>query len=520
MRAAPRTASDGMSYRLAMELIASLTPDACGNPLAALSRPPAGAAVVELRADLFPDLAPRSAVAACPLPILFTLRSDQEGGSGPSDPVQRRSRLSAAYEAGAALLDLELDRDRELMRQLGLDPERVILSWHQASGPSPDLRQVCERLLATPARWVKVVPAATTLDDLEQVLALHRRFNTGPQGARRLIAMATGTVGIASRHLAPLLGPPLTFVAWSDAAPAAPGQLTAARLQAVIGHLDGPPQRLFGVVGSDVSRSLSPAMHAAAYHATGLHYLFLPVSVPSEDELAQLFVPSGEGLFSRVGLDVGGWAVTTPYKAAAARAATVQAPRARAAAAANTLVLRPRQVLADNTDGDGVVAAARITGIDPRGRSALVQGTGGAARGAAVGLQMAGAAVRLRGREPGQTRRVADELGVDWCAAGELPRPAEILVNATPLGSHPGDNIPFTPAEVRQAALVVDLVYGDWPTPLAEMAAARGVPLVDGREVLAHQGYAQFAAFTGRLPPREAMRAAVALRPIDSDGWD
>ena len=46
-------------------------------------------------------------------------------------------------------------------------------------------------------------------------------------------------------------------------------------------------------------------------------------------------------------------------------------------------------------------------------------------------------------------------------------------------------------------------------------AADAGVPYLAGRTVLAHQGYAQFAAFTGRLPPKAAMLAALGAGDRD-----
>jgi shikimate 5-dehydrogenase len=41
------------------------------------------------------------------------------------------------------------------------------------------------------------------------------------------------------------------------------------------------------------------------------------------------------------------------------------------------------------------------------------------------------------------------------------------------------------------------------------MARRHDITVADGREVLLHQGVAQVAAFTQRVPPKEAMRAAL-----------
>lgn len=492
-----------------MQWIVSLTPEVSDDPLAALAAPPSRASLVELRADLLPDLDLRTAVAACPLPVLVTLRSTAEGGLGPVDPESRRRVLTAARDAGTALVDLEHARDAHLMDKLGLAPEQVVMSWHDPEGTPTDLETIVAALHETRACIVKAIPTARSLADLERVLALHPRFNHRRAHNRRLVTFAMDTVGIASRYLAPLLGPRLGFAAWSKDAAAAPGQLTIDRLEAVTGHLNGRPQRLFGVVGADVGHSLSPLLHNAGYRALGIPDLFIPVSVPDPDELSELFTDLGTTLFDRVGLPARGWAVTTPYKAVAAAAAELAAPRVRRAEAANTLILRERGMAADNTDADGVVASLRRLGIDPQGLTAVVQGTGGAARGAAVGLHLAGAEVFLRGRDGDRSREIATMIEVESLAPGARPKRAEILVNATPVGSAVGDPPPFADDEIAAATAVVDMVYADVPTALVEHARQAGVATADGIDVLVRQAFAQFAAFTTRLPPKAAMLASV-----------
>jgi shikimate dehydrogenase len=231
--------------------------------------------------------------------------------------------------------------------------------------------------------------------------------------------------------------------------------------------------------------------------------------VGDEHELLELFAKQGSTLFDRVGIPAFGWAVTSPYKRQAAAAATLPAPRVSRARAANTLVLKARQVIADNTDADGVAGSLVGRGTEASGLTALIQGTGGAARGAAIGLELAGATVVLRGRDPATARAVAEEIGVESWSSDRAPLAAELLVNATPLGGSDEDPLPFSSEEVSRASVVLDMVYRDRPTPLAVAAAAAGVEFIDGLEMLLYQGYAQFAAFTGRLPPKDAMRAAL-----------
>jgi len=489
-----------------MQWIASLSPEKGADPLAQLSRPPAGAATVEIRLDLFPGLDPAAAVAASPLPILLTLRSLTEGGRGPNDPDERRQLLRSAFHAGPALLDLELRRDASLIRELGLSPENCILSFHDPAGVPEDLDSIASELLETPAALAKLITFPSSLGELERILDLFRKVNAIKR--RRLIAFGMGAVGLPSRFLSPLLGAPLGFASFTSGAAAAPGQKSVEEMEAVCGHLQGPPRKLFGVVGADVSHSLSPVLHAAAYRELGLPDLFLPFSVPDPADLAELFRPAGETLPDRVGLSAGGWAVTQPYKGIAADAADILAPRVRRCGAANTLILKTEHLIAENTDADGVTASLKAAGIDPAGMSALIQGTGGAARGAAVGLISAGAGVVLRGRDPARAAVIAEEIGVD---AAERDIRADILVNATPLGTRTGDGLPFTEAEIEKASVILDMVYTETETHLVKKAISMGKTVIDGRTMLARQGMAQFAAFTGRIPPKKVMLDAVGV---------
>ncbi len=501
-----------------MEWIVSLTDAVASDPLEAISSPPEGATLVELRADLLPELDPAEAIARCPLPILYTLRSTDEGGRGPVDPVVRRRRFAGARDAGVALLDLEARRDRELVRTLGLNTAQVILSWHDPVACPVDLEARIDELMEVPAGLLKVVATPRSLDDLQLLLTLQKRLNRS-RHRRRLLAFGMGPFGLPTRYLAPLLGPHLAYAAWSSRTPAAPGQVALDRLQQAIGHLAGPPQRLFAVVGEDVSASLSPVLHGAGFAVADLHSLMVPMSISNVADLTRLFVPAGCDLFSR-SIDIGleGMAVTTPWKAHALKAATLASPRAKRAGAANTLIPGPDRILAENTDADGACGALRSAGFDPAGLVALVQGTGGAGRGAAVGLDLAGCDVLIRGRSSARTKVVADQLDVGALSSSQSPPPGSILVNATPLGGGEEDPLPFSADEIRQACVVLDMVYNlERPTALATTCSQEGTPFIGGIEMLLHQGLAQFAAMTGVIPPRNAM--ATGLSRFKREGF-
>jgi shikimate dehydrogenase len=200
--------------------------------------------------------------------------------------------------------------------------------------------------------------------------------------------------------------------------------------------------------------------------------------------------------------------VTIPHKEAALAVAAVATERARAIGAANTLLFDPNGTIeADNTDAPGLIAALPL---DAAGLSALVLGAGGSARAVVWALLDAGARdVRVWNRTPERAQRLCSEIGGSPVTSAA---PADILINCTSIGLD-GSTSTFKELPVRADQLdgyrcVVDLVYTESETALVQAARASGAAVVDGLEVLVHQGALSFEQFTGRSAPIDVMRHA------------
>jgi shikimate dehydrogenase len=256
-----------------------------------------------------------------------------------------------------------------------------------------------------------------------------------------------------------------------------------------------------GVLGWPVAHSRSPAMHNAALDALGLapawRYQLLPV--PSELLAETVHALPAAGFR--------GANVTIPHKEAALALAHSATPAAAAIGAANTLSFAPDgTIAADNTDAPGLLTALPEP---PRGRSALILGAGGSARAAAHALREAGAAdVAVWNRTPARAEALAADLGVRAVAT---PGTADLLVNCTSVGLREDaalKDLPLSAEELGGYACVVDLVYRDGGTALLTAAALAGSTVVDGLEILVHQGALSLQGWTGRRAPVEVMRAA------------
>jgi shikimate dehydrogenase len=254
-----------------------------------------------------------------------------------------------------------------------------------------------------------------------------------------------------------------------------------------------------GVLGWPVAHSRSPAMHNAALAAVGLdgwHYQRLPV--PPE-----LFAETVRALPA---LGFAGANVTIPHKEAALALADEATETARAIGAANTLTFAADgTIAADNTDAPGLLAALG----DERPRTAVVLGAGGSARAVAYALAQAGVAVKVWNRTAERARSLAADLGVE--VVQDLP-PADLLVQCTSIGladpSSTFKELPLSADALDGYACVIDLVYRAGGTELLREAQRRGSRVIDGLEILVHQGALSFERWTGHPAPLEVMRDA------------
>ncbi|GGK25369.1 putative shikimate-5-dehydrogenase (AroE) [Pilimelia terevasa] len=280
--------------------------------------------------------------------------------------------------------------------------------------------------------------------------------------------------------------------------------------------------RRAAVLGHPVGHSLSPVLHRAGFAAAGLDgWTYDAVDCPAGGLAA---------LLGRCGGEWAGFSVTMPLKEEALACADGASATARLAGVANTLVRRGAGWYADNTDVTGMTAllGAGAPASTPRGRPAVagsgvvtgtVLGAGGTARAALVALGRAGVGeVAVVARRAAAVRAlvpVAEAVGVRLRAVawgeGADHLGADVVVSTVPAGTADGL---AAAARWRPGAAYLDALYAPWPTPLAAAAAAAGLAVLSGLDLLYAQALDQFAHFTGLPAPAAAMRAALhAARP-------
>lgn len=488
-----------------VEVCVTLTEETTERTVARMAELAGIADLFEVRADLLRDRDLGKILRARTKPILVTCRPVSEGGRwADADPEGRRRVLREASTLGFDLVDVEARAgfDDVVASRAG---RGLVLSWHDLGGTPADLDGLYGRMAGQRPDVVKIAVTARSVADLGRLLAFARRRGTGGKaraGARApaLVAIAMGPLGVASRILGGACGAPFTFASAAAGREAAPGQPTAAALARVYrARSIGPATRIYGLVGMDVLRSLSPAVHNAAFAARGIDAVYVPLQAESLDAFLEALPDLG----------LSGFSLTRPYKSAILPSLGSVEPEAGRSGSVNTVVVRDGSLVGSSTDGEGVLAPLRRR-IEPAGRAVAIVGAGGAARAAAFALTRAGARVSLLARRPEQAAEVAAAAG---CATAPLEAVArlewDVLVNATPVGSGaaPG-GMPVPEDALRPGAVVFDMVYEPRETPLLAAARAQGCVTIDGVEMLVAQAVRQFETWTGVAAPVDVMTEA------------
>ena len=280
-----------------------------------------------------------------------------------------------------------------------------------------------------------------------------------------------------------------------------------------------PLAPVYGLVGRPVSRSLSPAIHCSVFERLGVPAYY---TAWQPDDL-EAFTGAARVL-------VAGFNVTIPFKEQVLGMLDHVAEDAAEIGAVNTVANRGGRLEGYNTDYLGV---ARCLEPGRGAGKALVVGAGGAARAAVYALaRLLGVKrVAIVNRTPGRAwelaRWASRRLGVEAVAGGLgdaelLGRGAEVVVNATPLGSGYccPEEAPPVLGLLGPGVVVLDMVYYPLETRLLREARRRGARTVDGLCMLVWQALYADKLWLGVEPGEELYQHArsAALRELDALG--
>ncbi len=174
-----------------------------------------------------------------------------------------------------------------------------------------------------------------------------------------------------------------------------------------------------------------------------------------------------------------GFNVTIPYKEAILPYLSKIDPKAEKIGAVNTIKVTNNGLVGYNTDSYGFQNSL-LPFLTKHHSKALILGTGGASKAVAFALTELGIDTVKVSRNPH-----GNELGYDGLTE-EVLTSHTILVNCTPLGTHPAitekPDIPYT--HLNEQHLLFDLIYNPKKTSFLAEGALRGAATCNGLRML------------------------------------
>ncbi len=275
--------------------------------------------------------------------------------------------------------------------------------------------------------------------------------------------------------------------------------------------------KLYGLFGSPVEHSKSPAMYNYCFEKWGLDQVYLAFDVSAED--------AGKAIEAFRTMGMKGANVTMPCKQAVVPYLDEISDAVRLSGACNTIVEKDGKLTGHNTDGQGYVINLKAHGVDIRGKKLVLLGAGGASTAIQVQSLLDGAEkvsvfnqkdafwdkakAKIQELQKEFPDRVIELLDLaDEALLAEKIREADILTNATRVGMKPMDDMSLIQdlSLFRPDLVVADTVYEPEETKLLRDAKAKGCKTVGGLGMLLYQGAVAVELYTGQEMPIEEIK--------------
>lgn len=268
---------------------------------------------------------------------------------------------------------------------------------------------------------------------------------------------------------------------------------------------------LVGSLSQGADGNPTVAMVEAAFRHHGLHWRYINMEVSPAD--------LGAAVKGARAMGFRGFNCSLPHKVSVIAHLDGLGQSASVMGAVNCVVLRDGRLIGENTDGKGFLKSLQSI-IDPRGKSVVLFGAGGAARAIAVELGLAGVRhitivnrSEQRGAELVNVLREQLQLEaqlVVWSGDYTVPEGTDVVINGTSIGLYdPEARVAIDLDSLRPGMIAADVVFNPVRTRFLTEAAARGCRPLDGLGMLVNQGIVGIQYWTGIDPQPEVMRQAL-----------
>jgi shikimate dehydrogenase len=255
--------------------------------------------------------------------------------------------------------------------------------------------------------------------------------------------------------------------------------------------------KLIAHVGYPTATFRAPMIYNPWFRRRGINAMVVPLGVTSEN-FGEAFPQICR--FS----NFHGALITMPHKVAVVDRLDEASAAVRVAGACNAVRRSADgRLVGDMFDGEGFVRGVLRTGRTFAGKRVLIVGAGGVGSAIAAACAKAGAAeIALADTRAEAEEQLAKRLQLNYprlklSLGSNDPSDFDIAVNATPLGTYPGDPLPMDPSRLSPSVLVGEVVLNPETTSFLAAASARGLACVTGLDMLFEQipAYLEFFGF-------------------------
>lgn len=268
---------------------------------------------------------------------------------------------------------------------------------------------------------------------------------------------------------------------------------------------------LVGSMSQGADGNPTVAMVEAAFRHHGLHWRYINLEVSPAD--------LGTAVKGAKAMGFRGFNCSLPHKVSVIAHLDGLGESAAVMGAVNCVVRREDRLIGENTDGKGFLKSLESL-IDPRGRSVVLFGAGGAARAIAVELGLAGVrhitiVNRSERRGAELVSLLRDRLRLDarlvvWGGEYAIPEGTDVVINGTSIGLYdPDARLAIDLDTLRPGMVAADVVFNPVRTRFLTEAASRGCRPLDGLGMLVNQGIVGIQYWTGIDPDAGVMRRAL-----------
>lgn len=252
--------------------------------------------------------------------------------------------------------------------------------------------------------------------------------------------------------------------------------------------------KFFGIFGTPIAHTISPAMHSFLAEKYGLDMAYLAFDV-SPDRL-------DEAVLGAKAMGACGFNITSPHKINIMKHLDVLCPDAVNMNAVNTIVNKNGVWHGFNTDGNGFCQSLILEGCEIKNKNILMLGAGGSARSLCYMLAKHGAnSISMDSRTLEKIRVIGDMVrahsNTEFFETVDRDKDYDIIINTTPVGMHnseSGNPCKFMD-KAHSGVTCVDIIYNPKKTLFLKEAEEKGARIINGLGMLVCQGILAFEHF-------------------------